>query len=122
MKKMNAAQMLLDGSEEAPAKDSGGILDFMKVSQQEAGLLLFSQAAMVLDVSPARVTQLCQAGKFRTWSFYGKNYLSCRELNARRTADVKNGRPPRSLGQRLKLAGKMVASMNGKQLASALVD
>ncbi len=103
MNKMNAAQMLLDGSEEAPAKDSLGILDFMKVSQQEGGLLLVNQAAMVLDVSPPRVSQLCNVGKFRTWTFFGKSYLSCREIHARRTSEIKTGRPPRSVAQRVKL-------------------
>jgi hypothetical protein len=94
----------------------------MSVSQQQDGLLLVNQAAMVLDVSPARVTQLCQAGKFRTWDFFGKHYLSCSEINSRRTAEVKTGRPPRSVGQRVKLAGKMLASMNGKQWAAAVID
>jgi hypothetical protein len=122
MNKMNAAQMLLDGSEEAPAKDSGGLLDFIKISQQEGALMLVNQAAMVLDVSPARVSQLCQVGKFRTWSFYGKNYLSCREIHARRTSEIKTGRPPRSVGHRVKLCAKLIAAMDAKQLVSTLVD
>jgi len=122
MKKMHAAQLTFDGSEEAPAKDSGGILGFMEASQQEAGLLLVNQAAWVLDRSPARVSQLVDAGKFRTWEFFGKTYLSCKEVNARRNAEIKTGRPPRSMGQRVKLAGKLLSSLNGKQLAATLIE
>jgi hypothetical protein len=122
MNKMNAAQMLLDGSEEAPAKESGGIIEFMRVSQAESGLLLVNQAALVLDVGHARIGQLVSAGKFRTWDFFGKTYLSAREIDTRRTSDIRTGRPPRSLGQRLKVGAKLVASMNGKQLVAVMVE
>jgi hypothetical protein len=122
MNKMNAAQILLDGSEEAPAKDSGGIIEFMRVSQVESGLLLVNQAALVLDVSHTRVRELISVGKLRSWDFFGKSYLSAREIDTRRTSEIKTGRPPRSFGQRLKVGAKLVASMNGKQLAAVLVE
>ncbi len=119
---MQAAQMLLDGSEEALAQDSGGMINFMKVSQAESGLLLVNQAALVLDRSPSRVSQLVTAGKFRAWQFFGKTYLSAREIDARRTGEVKNGRPPRGLAKRLKLTGKLIASMDGKQWVASVID
>jgi hypothetical protein len=122
MTKMHAAQMLLDGSEEAPAQDRGTFFEFMKVSQTEAGLMLPAQAALVLDVSNQRVLQLMEVGKFRTWTFFGKNYLSAREVDARRKSDIKTGRPRRSLGQRLKLAGKLVAGMDAPQFAAVVVE
>jgi hypothetical protein len=120
--KMQAAQMLLDGSEEAPAEASRGFAQFMELSSREKGLLLPAQAAIVLGVSNQRVLQLVEAGKFQSWEFFGKSYVSAREIEQRRSADVKSGRPPRSLAQRLKNTGKIIASMDSRQLAAVVLD
>jgi hypothetical protein len=120
--KMQAAQMLLDGSEEAPAEASRGFAQFMELSSREKGLLLPAQAAIVLGVSNQRVLQLVQAGKFQAWEFFGKSYVSAREIEERRASDVKSGRPPRRLGQRIKNTGKVLASMDGPQIVAALLD
>jgi hypothetical protein len=120
--KMTPAQMLLDGSEEAPAKEREGFMQFMKVSQQEEGLFLPAQAAQALDVSHPRVLQLMAAGQLRKWEFFGKRYVSCREVKHRRDSDVKNGRPKRSFGARLKSAVKIVAGMDVQQVASAALE
>ncbi len=122
MKKMNAAQMLLDGSEEAPANDCGGIGDFMKVSQREDGLLHPAQAALVLDVCKQRVLQLIDAGTLRHWDFFGRKYLSARELVARRAADVKTGRPRKTVAARVKGTVKSLAMMDGAQVVSAALE
>jgi hypothetical protein len=123
MTKMQAAQMLLDGSEEAPAQASGGFREFMSVSAQESGLFLPAQAALVLGLSNQRVLQLMEVGKFRSWEFFGKSYVSCREVEARKAAGInKGGRPRRTLGERVKVAGKLLASMDGPQWAAAVVE
>jgi hypothetical protein len=120
--KMQAAQMLLDGSEEAPVQASGGFTHFMELSSLEKGLLLPAQAAIVLGVSNQRVLQLIDAGKFQSWEFFGKSYVSAREIEQRRASDVKSGRPPRGLAQRLKNTGKMIVSMDAPQFVAAVLE
>ncbi len=120
--KMRAAQILLDGSEEAPAKDSGGIKDFIKLSKEEGGLLLPYQAALVLDVSRVRIFQLLDAGLLASWDFFGQRYLSVQQLQARRDADVKGGRPKKTLAQRVVGTAKSLSRTNAAQMISAAVE
>jgi hypothetical protein len=119
---MRAAQLTFDGREEAPALESGGFWEFRKVSVEEDGLFLPAQAAIALDVHPSRVLQLMDVGIFRTWHFFGKRYLSCREVGARRQADVKTGRPRKSVAQRVKGTVKMLAMTDAHQAVSVLVE
>ncbi len=122
MKKMHAAQLTFDGCEEAPLLESGGFSEFRKQSVEEDGLFLPAQAAIALDVHPSRVLQLMDAGILRTWDFFGKRYLSCREVGARRRAEVKGGRPKRSTRQRIVDAGKIVVGNDLHQVASAAME
>jgi excisionase family DNA binding protein len=119
MKKMHAAQLTFDGSEEAPVLDSGGIREFMRLSTSEEGLLHPAQAALVLDVSNQRVLELIETKRLRSWEFWGRKYLSARELVARRASDVKGGRPKRTVAQRLVSSAKHLAMNDSAQVASA---
>lgn len=66
---------------------------------EEQGLLNHSQAAILLDVSARRVSELVELGKLTRFDFLGRTYVSMREIRARREADVKAGRPRRNLLQ-----------------------
>src|SRR5437899_86506 len=68
-----------------------------RVSVREDGLLNHAQAAAVLEVSSRRVAELVELGKFTRHNFLGRTYVSVREVLGRREADVKAGRPPRSI-------------------------
>ena len=69
---------------------------------REEGLLNHSQAALLLDVSPARVTELVNRLMLTRFDFLGRTYVSVREVRSRREEDLKAGRPPRSIGQGVK--------------------
>jgi hypothetical protein len=79
-------------------------------SEQEGGLLNHAQAGLILDVSTRRISELVELGKLKRHSFLGRTYVSVKEVLARRAADVKAGRPPRSIGKRLTTAAKLVAN------------
>ena len=81
-----------------------------RVSVREDGLLNHAQAAVVLDISPRRVAELVELGKLTRHDFLGRTYVSVREVLERREADVKAGRPPRSIAQRMRAAAKVVSS------------
>jgi hypothetical protein len=107
---------MLDGSHETfQRQDGGGINAFMRVSVEEEGLLSPSQAAHVLSVSPERINQLVRSGVLNRWEFFGKPYVSAAEVLARRKADIKNGRPARSVAGRLKVAAKVAMSNDAAQ-------
>ncbi len=119
---MRSAQMLLDGTDEAPTNKTAGLREFRRVSEAESGLLHPAQAALVLNVSNQRVLELIATKRLRAWEFWGRKYLSVRELADRASSDIKTGRPKRSLVQRVKATGKTLAMMDGAQVASAVLE
>src|SRR5882672_9529567 len=66
----------------------------------EKGLLNYAQAALLLDVSTNRVSELVRTGKLRRFDFLGRTYVSMREVGERCQQDLKAGRPRRSVGKR----------------------
>jgi hypothetical protein len=54
-----------------------------KAMVDEKGLLNHSQAALILGVTPARVTELVRLGKLTRFDFLGRTYVSVKEVNAR---------------------------------------
>jgi hypothetical protein len=116
--KMHAAQLTFDGTEEAATQETGGFLQFMRVSSEEGGLLSPSQAAVVLEVSPQRVAELVKLGQLRKWDLLGKSYVSVRDVDARRKTELKAGRPVRAMGQRLKVAAKVLRENDSAQWAA----
>jgi hypothetical protein len=76
---------------------------------EQDGLLNHSQAALVLDVTPARVTELVNLGTLERFDFLGRTYVSVKEVVARRKADVTAGRPRRGKLKRIAVAAKVVA-------------
>ncbi len=71
-------------SKERFRKDALRELQLMsKAMIQEKGLLNHSQAALILGVTPARVTELVRLGKLSRFDFLGRTYVSVKEVNAR---------------------------------------
>jgi hypothetical protein len=90
-----------------------------RVSTREEGLLNHVQAAAVLEVSARRVGELVELGKLTRYDFLGRTYVSVREVLDRREADVKAGRPNRSVGQRIRAAAKIAG---GYDPVNAAID
>jgi hypothetical protein len=67
---------------------------------REKGLLNYAQAALLLDVSTKRVSELVRTGKLTRFDFLGRSYVSMREVGQRYQQDLKAGRPPQSIGKR----------------------
>ena len=67
---------------------------------REKGLLNYAQAALLLDVSTKRISELVRTGKLKRFDFLGRNYVSVREVGQRFQQDLKAGRPPVSTGRK----------------------
>jgi len=81
-----------------------------RVSVEQNGLLNHAQGGAVLGVTARRVAELVELGRLTRYDFLGRTYVSVREVLERREADVKAGRPPRSITQRLRTAAKIVGN------------
>ena len=68
---------------------------------EEKGLLNHAQAALLLDVSTRRVGELVRLRKLTDFTFLGRKYVSMREVWDRNKQDLKAGRRPRRMGQRV---------------------
>jgi len=90
-----------DDRKEAKARLEQEFDEMSKVMVREQGLLNHSQAALLLDITPARVTELVNLGKLTRFDFLGRTYVSAKELRARRQEDVKAGRPKRGIVKRV---------------------
>jgi hypothetical protein len=88
-----------------------------KASVEHDGLLNHSQAALILEISTRRVGELVELGKLTRLDFLGRTYVSVKEILSRRDADVRAGRPKRTLGQRVKVAAKSVVMFDPVNLA-----
>jgi hypothetical protein len=114
-----AMQILFDGTtEEAPTDDALTFEEFRRRSKKEEGLLTISQLADVLDVSQTRADQLVRAGTLDSWKFMGRLYVSAAQAAERRAADIRTGRPPRTVKQRVQLVAKMMVKSTVAQIAA----
>src|SRR6266513_4971176 len=68
---------------------------------EEKGLLNHAQAALLLDVITKRVGELVRLGKLTDFTFLGRKYVSMREVWDRNKQELKAGRPPRPVGERV---------------------
>ncbi len=114
-----SAQLTFDGEEEIESDPSISFSEFRRLSVQEEGLVTGSQAADILGISPSRVGQIAETGVFSTWEFWGRRYYSLREVGARRVAELSKGGRPRSTGEKLCLAAKLVGKSTAAQLGAA---
>ncbi len=88
-----------------------------RVSQQEEGLLNHVQAGAILGVSSRRVGELVELGKLTRHDFLGRTYVSVREVLQRREAEVKAGRPARSMGERARTAARVLRNYDAVNVA-----
>src|SRR6267143_1854658 len=56
---------------------------------REKGLLNYAQAALLLDVSTKRVSELVRLAKLRRFYFLGRPYVSMREVGERHQKELK---------------------------------
>lgn len=67
--------------------------EMSKAMVQEKGLLNYAQAALLLDVSTKRISELVRLGKLKRFDFLGRTYVSMREVGDRYQQELKAGRP-----------------------------
>jgi predicted XRE-type DNA-binding protein len=75
--------------------------EMSKVWNEQGGLLNYAQAALVLDVSTKRVSELVRLEKLKKFEFLGRPYVSLNQVCERADQDLRAGRPRRSIGQRV---------------------
>ncbi len=100
---LSATEMARSAKDRSKRKaELGRELDDMSaVMVREEGLLNHSQAALLLDITPARLTELVNLGKLTRYDFLGRTYVSVKEVKNRREQDLKAGRPVRNLAQKV---------------------
>jgi hypothetical protein len=86
---------------------------------EEKGLLNHAQAALLLDVSTRRVGELVRLRKFTDFTFLGRKYVSMREVWDRNKQDLKAGRRPRRMRQRLPAQSKGAAQAPVREYAAS---
>lgn len=82
---------------------------------REKGFLNYAQAALLLDISTKRVSELVRTGKLRRFEFLGRPYVSMREVGERYQQDLKAGRPRRGVGNRAVASIKAALKTDGAQ-------
>src|SRR5262249_53641650 len=107
----------IEANESKSGKLLGELRQMSRVSQREEGLLNHAQAAAVLGVSARRIGELGGFGKLCRDNFVGRTYVSVREVLERRNAEVKAGRPPRSIAQKIRIAAKIVGNYDALNAA-----
>jgi hypothetical protein len=101
---------LQTGSKESSARRILAELRQMtRASIEHEGLLNHAQAALVLDVSTRRIGELVDLGKLTRLDFLGRTYVSVKEIVQRRKADLKAGRPPGTMAQKLRKVAKIMS-------------
>ena len=84
----------------ARAQAYAELQEMSKTMVQEKGLLNYAQAALLLDVSTKRVSELVRTGKLKRFDFLGRPYVSVRQVGQRYQQDLKAGRPRLSVGRK----------------------
>jgi hypothetical protein len=82
---------------------------------REKGLLNYAQAALLLDVSTKRISELVRLKKLRRFDFLGRTYVSMQDVGKRYQQELKAGRPPRSIGKRAVARVKAALKTDGAQ-------
>jgi hypothetical protein len=99
----------IEKNESRASKLLAELRQMTRASIEHEGLLNHAQAAVVLDVSPRRIGELVELGKLTRLDFLGRTYVSVKEIVQRRKADVKAGRPRRSVAQNLGKVAKIMS-------------
>lgn len=104
-----SAQVLLDGSLESDHPESlpSQLARFSKISGDEHGLVSISQGGYILGRSKQLVHRLVAQRRLTTFKFFGRTYLSVKELKEFHKMERLPGRP---LGKRLIAATKLATA------------
>jgi len=89
--------------------------EMSKAMIEEKGLLNYAQAALLLDVSTKRVSELVRLGKLKRFCFLGSTYVSMREVGERYQQELKAGRPRRSFAKRAAASVKAALKTDAAQ-------
>jgi hypothetical protein len=92
--------------------------EFQEMSEEmvrQKGLLNVIQAATYLEVSRERIYELMERNILRRYEFLGRVYLSFEQVYDRRKAEIKSGRPKRSLAKRIAVSVKAAAQTDSVQ-------
>jgi hypothetical protein len=107
----------IEENESRASKLLAELRQMSRVSQREEGLLNHAQAAAVLGVSARRVAELVELGKLSRYDFLGRTYVSVLEVLERRNAEVKAGRPARSVAEKIRTAAKILRNYDAVNIA-----
>src|SRR5436190_4888542 len=100
----------------ARAEAYAELQEMSKAMVEEKGLLNYAQAALLLDVSTKRVSELVRTKKLRRFDFLGRAYVSMKDVGKRYQQDLKAGRPRRSVGKRAAASVKAALNTDRVQL------
>jgi hypothetical protein len=81
----------------------------------EEGLLNYAQAALLLNVSVKRINELVRQRTLNPFEFFGRRYVSVREVRDRYREGLKAGFPPLRKGQQLLASLKAAAKTDLNQ-------
>jgi hypothetical protein len=103
------AQILLDGSveQEQPESIQAELARFSAASAEEHGLVNLTQGGVILSRSKQLVQRLVAQRRLTPFEFFGRTYLSVRELKEFEKVERLPGRP---WGKRMVAAAKVAAS------------
>jgi len=82
---------------------------------EEEGLLNFAQAALLLNVSVKRINELVRQETLKPFEFFGRRYVSVREVRERYRDGLKAGFPPLTKGQQILASLKAAAKTDLNQ-------
>lgn len=67
----------------------------------EEGLLNLPQTGLLLNVSTKRISELVRERKLKSFQFFGRTYVSVKDVRKRYREGLKAGFPPLTKGQRI---------------------
>jgi hypothetical protein len=82
---------------------------------EEEGLLNYAQAALLLNVSVKRINELVRQETLKPFEFFGRTYVSVREVRERYSEGLKAGFPPLAKGQQILASLKAAAKTDLNQ-------
>jgi hypothetical protein len=82
---------------------------------EEEGLLNYAQAALLLNVSVKRINELVRQRTLKPFEFFGRRYVSVRQVRERYREGLKAGFPPLTKGQQLLASLKAAAKTDLNQ-------
>ena len=93
-------------------------LRFQQISKYTGGLVPQAQAAAVLGLSKQRINALIADGRLREHDFFGKNFISCRDLEEFQKEKRSGGRPKKTIDKSKQLGSADGRGSGAKRQAS----